>query len=194
MKDAHRSRPYLIVGLGNPGREYRWNRHNAGFLVLDRLAERLGTRFSRLKMDALVTDVRFQDEKLILAKPQTFMNSSGKAVRSLVNFFKIPLARLLLVYDDVDLSFPQIRIRPAGGAGGQKGIRSVIQQLGSQEFPRMRIGIDRPPGRMPVSSYVLQDFSTEEREIFDRVRDQAAEAVLLFVSEGIDQAMTEYNS
>lgn len=194
MKDAHRSRPYLIVGLGNPGREYRWNRHNAGFLVLDRLAERLGTRFSRLKMDALVTDARFQDEKLILAKPQTFMNSSGKAVRSLVNFFKIPLARLLLVYDDVDLSFPQIRIRPAGGAGGQKGIRSVIQQLGSQEFPRMRIGIDRPPGRMPVSSYVLQDFSTEEREIFDRVRDQAAEAVLLFVSEGIDQAMTEYNS
>jgi len=194
MKDAHRSRPYLIVGLGNPGREYRWNRHNAGFLVLDRLAERLGTRFSRLKMDALVTDARFQDEKLILAKPQTFMNSSGKAVRSLVNFFKIPLARLLLVYDDVDLPFPQIRIRPAGGAGGQKGIKSVIQQLGSQEFPRMRIGIDRPPGRMPVSSYVLQDFSTEEREIFDRVRDQAAEAVLLFVSEGIDQAMTEYNS
>ena len=194
MKDAHRSRPYLIVGLGNPGREYRWNRHNAGFLVLDRLAERLGTRFSRLKMDALVTDARFQDEKLILAKPQTFMNSSGKAVRSLVNFFKIPLARLLLVYDDVDLPFPQIRIRPAGGAGGQKGIKSVIQQLSSQEFPRMRIGIDRPPGRMPVSSYVLQDFSTEEREIFDRVRDQAAEAVLLFVSEGIDQAMTEYNS
>ena len=190
---AGNTAPYLIAGLGNPGREYRKNRHNVGFLTLDRLAERFETCFSRMSMEALVTDSRWQGEKVILAKPQTFMNKSGKAVSSLVRYYKIPVDRLLVIYDDVDLPFGALRIRPRGGAGGQKGMKSIIRQLGSSAFPRMRIGIGRPPGRMPVSAYVLQDFSAEELETLEFLLDQAVKAVEVFLAEGVDQAMTLYN-
>jgi PTH1 family peptidyl-tRNA hydrolase len=188
-----RSTPYLIVGLGNPGREYRGNRHNVGFMVLDQLAEKLETSFSKLKMNALTTAVRYGNQRLILVKPQTFMNLSGQAVSSFLRFYKLPLENLMVVYDDVDLPFETLRLRPDGGDAGQKGVRSIIQQLGTDEFPRLRVGIDRPPGRTPVSDYVLQDFSKTEKDTLAFVLDQAVLAALHFVDHGLNSAMTRYN-
>ncbi|TFG47683.1 MAG: aminoacyl-tRNA hydrolase, partial [Anaerolineales bacterium] len=164
-----------------------------GFMVLDQLAEKLETSFSKLKMNALTTAVRYGNQRLILVKPQTFMNLSGQAVSSLLRFYKLPLENLLVVYDDVDLPFETLRLRPDGGDAGQKGVRSIIQQLGSDEFPRLRVGIDRPPGRTPVSDYVLQDFPKTEKDTLAFVLDQAVLAALHFVDHGLNSAMTRYN-
>lgn len=188
-----RKKPYLIVGLGNPDREYLGSRHNVGFMVLDKLATRLETSFSRLKMNALMTAIRYEDERLILIKPQTYMNLSGQAVSSFIRFYKIPRENLLVVYDDVDLPFETLRLKPDGGDAGQKGVRSIIQQLGTQEFPRLRVGIGRPPGRTSVSSYVLQNFSASEEGLLPLVLDQAASAAIHFVEHDLESAMTLYN-
>jgi PTH1 family peptidyl-tRNA hydrolase len=188
-----RSKPYLIVGLGNPDREYRGSRHNVGFMVLDQLAANLETSFSRVKMNALMTAVRYGNERLILIKPQTYMNLSGQAVSSFMRFYKLPREHLLVVYDDVDLPFETLRMKPNGGDAGQKGVRSIIQQLGTQEFPRLRVGIGRPPGRTSVSSYVLQNFSGPDKELLPLVLDQAVSAILHFIEHGLDSAMTLYN-
>lgn len=188
-----RSKPILIVGLGNPGREYRGNRHNVGYTVLDRLAEKLEISFTKMKMEALMSAVRYKNHRLILVKPQTFMNLSGKAVGSFARFYKIPLENILVVYDDVDLPFGILRMKPDGGDAGQKGVRSIIDVLGTKEFSRLRVGIDRPPGRMPVSDYVLQDFSGQEHEWLPSVLDRAVDAILTFVEFGLNQAMTIYN-
>ena len=188
-----RKKPFLIVGLGNPGREYRNNRHNIGFMVLDQLAGKLDTSFSKMKMNALMTAVRYKGCRIILLKPQTFMNLSGKAAASFIRFYKLPLENLLVVYDDVDLPFQTLRMRPNGGDAGQKGVRSIIQELGTKDFPRLRIGINRPPGRMSVSSYVLLNFSDQEVETLPFVLDQAADAILAFVELGLNQAMTTFN-
>lgn len=143
-----RKKPFLIVGLGNPGREYRNNRHNIGFMVLDQLAGKMDTSFSKMKMNALMTAVRYKGQRIILIKPQTFMNLSGKAAASFIRFYKLPLENLLVVYDDVDLPFQTLRMRPNGGDAGQKGVRSIIKELGTKDFPRLRIGINRPPGTL----------------------------------------------
>ena len=188
-----RSKPYLIIGLGNPGREYRENRHNVGFMVLNRLAEKLETSFPKMKMEGLMTAVRYKNQRLILVKPQKFMNLSGKVAASFARFYKIPLENILVVYDDVDLPFETLRLKPDGGDAGQKGVRSIIDELGTKEFSRLRVGIDRPPGRMPVSAYVLQDFSGQESEWLPSVLDRAAEAILTYVEFGLDQSMTTYN-
>lgn len=188
-----RKKPFLIVGLGNPGREYRNNRHNIGFMVLDQLAGKMDTSFSKMKMNALMTAVRHKGQRIILIKPQTFMNLSGKAAASFIRFYKLPLENLLVVYDDVDLPFQTLRMRPNGGDAGQKGVRSIIKELGTKDFPRLRIGINRPPGRMSVSSYVLLNFSDQEVETLPFVLDQAADAILAFVELGLNQAMTTYN-
>ncbi len=188
-----KNRPYLIAGLGNPDREYRNNRHNVGFMVLDRVAEELGVTFSKMAMDALIARAQYGKRHLILAKPQTYMNSSGKAVKSLLRHYKLPLKRVLVVYDDVDLPFESLRLRPRGGAGGQKGVESIIEELGTKDFARLRVGVGRPPGKMSVPTYVLKDFSEDERDVLAFVLDEAVQAVLTFIAEGIDQAMTEYN-
>lgn len=185
---------YLIVGFGNPGRQYKCNRHNVGFMFVDSLAKRLGTTFSRMESKALVTKTTYLDKRLILAKPQTYMNLSGQSVASLVKFYKIPLENLLIAYDDVDLPLGTIRLRPMGGSAGQKGMRSTIERLGTEEFPRLRLGIDRPPGTMQAADYVLQDFSKDEIEIVNHVIDRATNATLLFVTEGLDVAMNKYNT
>jgi peptidyl-tRNA hydrolase, PTH1 family len=185
---------YLIVGLGNPGREYRNTRHNAGFMVLDRLAERLGESFSRYEMRALVTKSQYQQNRLILAKPQTFMNESGQAVGGLVRFYKVPVSQLMVVYDDVDLPLGSLRIRPSGGSAGQKGMQSIIQKLSVEDFPRMRIGIGRPPGRMDTTAYVLQEFTRSESVQLPAIFDRAVDAILAFVVEGLEKAMTQYNN
>lgn len=190
---ADESTVYLIAGLGNPGRQYRNNRHNVGFKLLDGLADRLGVQFARLESKALVTKTNYQDSRLVLAKPQTFMNLSGQAIASLQRYYKVPLENLLVVYDDVDLDLGVLRIRPAGGAGGHKGISSIIERLSTQEFPRMRVGIGRPPGRMEAADYVLQDFSDRECSVLEEVIPRGVDAVLLYVSAGIDAAMNQYN-
>jgi PTH1 family peptidyl-tRNA hydrolase len=186
--------PYLIAGLGNPDKQYAANRHNVGFMLLSRLAERLGESFTRLESRALVAKAVYQGQRLILIKPQTYMNASGNSVRSLLRFYKIPQQNLLVAYDDVDLPLETIRIRFEGGSGGQKGMQSIIEQLGSEDFPRLRIGIGRPPGRMEAADYVLQDFSKSERELLDPTLDRAVDAILTFVTAGLEKAMNLYNS
>lgn len=184
---------FLLVGLGNPGREYRDNRHNVGFMVIDRLIVRLNAKGMKLQSKAIVTTALHEEHKLILAKPQTYMNLSGNAIQGLARFYKLPLENLLVVHDDLDLPFGTIRIRPGGGPGGQKGMASTIESLGTQGFARMRIGIGRPPGRMEPADYVLQDFSRDEMKSLSEILDHASEAALTFVMEGLDNAMNHFN-
>jgi PTH1 family peptidyl-tRNA hydrolase len=184
---------YLLIGLGNPGREYRDNRHNVGFMLIDRLIVRLNARGMKVQSKAIVTTATYEDRKLILAKPQTYMNLSGQSAQGLLNFYKIPVENMLVAHDDLDLPFGTIRIRPGGGPGGQKGMASTIERLGTKEFPRLRIGIGRPPGRMDPAAYVLQDFSRDEMKTLSEIVDRAAEAALTFVTDGLNKAMNKYN-
>lgn len=193
MSDANSS-TFLVVGLGNPGREYRTSRHNIGFMLLDRLAERLGCTFSRVESRALVAKGDYLENRLILVKPQTYMNLSGQAASSLLRFYKIPLEQLLVIYDEVDLPLGILRLRPGGGSAGHKGMQSIMDKLGTQEFPRLRIGINRPPGRKEAADYVLQDFSKDEAQLLPELLDRAIEAVLTFVRGGITDAMNLYNA
>lgn len=186
--------PYLIVGLGNPGREYRQNRHNIGFMLLDHLAARYGESFSRFESRALVIKTKPADHRLILAKPQTFMNNSGQAVSSLVRFYKVPLEKLIVAYDDVDLPFGKLRLRPSGGSGGHRGMKSIIERLGTVEFSRLRLGIGRPPGRKEAADYVLQNFKKDELVILPGILDGGVEAIMTFIHSGIDQAMNQFNA
>jgi len=185
---------YLIVGLGNPGLQYQASRHNIGFMLVSHLAEKLDIAFTRVQSKALVTKSNYQGRSLILAKPQTYMNLSGQAVSSLVRFYKIQLDNLLVVYDDVDLPYGRIRIRPSGGSAGQKGMQSIIGQLGTQEFPRMRMGVGRPPGSKGAASYVLRDFSGEDAEFLPPILDRGVEAVITYITEDLTTAMNRYNS
>jgi PTH1 family peptidyl-tRNA hydrolase len=184
---------FLLIGLGNPGREYRDNRHNIGFMLIDRLAVRLDARGMKLQSNALVMSGQYQDRKIILAKPQTYMNLSGHSVQGLLHFYKIPFENLLVAHDDLDLPFGAIRIRPGGGPGGQRGMASTIERLGTKDFPRLRLGIGRPPGRMDPKDYVLQDFSKEEQKFLSEILDRAADAALTFVTDGLNKAMNKFN-
>ena len=184
---------FLIVGLGNPGREFRGTRHNVGFMLLDRLTVKFHARFTRLQSKALVASTNFQERRIILAKPQTFMNLSGQAVQGLMHFYKLPLENLLIAHDDLDLPVGTIRIRPDGGSAGQKGMISIIERLGTDEFPRLRLGIGRPPGQMQPPDFVLQDFSNGDLTYISETLDRAVEAALTWVSDGLDAAMNMYN-
>jgi len=185
--------PFLIAGLGNPGQQYRNNRHNVGFMVLDCLALRLGVKFSRLESKALTTKAEYEGRRIILIKPHTFMNLSGTAVRALVHYYKTPLDKMIVAYDDVDLALGTLRLRPAGGSAGQKGMASIIEKMGTQDFPRLRVGIGRPPGRMDAAAYVLQDFTNAEKNTLDQTLDTAVDAILTFIVEGLDAAMNRFN-
>jgi PTH1 family peptidyl-tRNA hydrolase len=184
---------YLIAGLGNPGREYRQTRHNIGFMLLDSLAGSLDLSFTRVESKALVTRGDYSGRRLLLAKPQTYMNLSGQAVGALARYYKVPQENLLIVYDDVDLPLGLLRLRSSGGAGGHKGMTSIIERLGSQDIPRLRMGIGRPPGRMEAADYVLQEFSTAESNELPAILDRGVEAVYTFVTQGIAAAMNHYN-
>ena len=184
---------FLLIGLGNPGREYRNNRHNFGFMLIDRLIVRLNARGLKLQSKAIVTDAIYNDHKLILAKPQTYMNLSGQSAQGLIHFYKLSLSEVLIAHDDLDLPFGTIRMRPGGGPGGQKGLASTIEQLGTKDIPRLRLGIGRPPGRMDPAAYVLQDFSRDEMKELSSILDRAADAVLTFVTDGLDKAMNKFN-
>lgn len=184
---------FLLIGLGNPGREYRDSRHNAGFMLIDRLAVRLNARGIKVQSKAIVTTAEYEGRRLILAKPQTYMNLSGQSAQGLLNFYKLPIDNMLVAHDDLDIPFGTIRIRPKGGPGGQGGMASTIGQLGTKDFARLRIGIGRPPGRMDPSAYVLQNFSREEMKALSGIIDRAADASLEFVVNGLNAAMNKYN-
>jgi PTH1 family peptidyl-tRNA hydrolase len=191
---------FLVVGLGNPGREYRKTRHNVGFMLLDQLAGKLNAHFTRFQSRALVAKATYTplkpgsgEYKIILAKPQTFMNLSGQSVQGLVHFYKLPLTNLLVAHDDLDLPPGTIRIRPDGGSAGQKGMTSILDRLGTDDFPRLRLGIGRPPGQMQAPDYVLQEFSTADLTIISETLNRAVEAVLTFIAEGLEATMNKYN-
>jgi PTH1 family peptidyl-tRNA hydrolase len=184
---------YLIVGLGNPGREYKDHRHNFGFMLVDRLCVRLNARGMKVQSQAIVISTNHNERKLILAKPQTYMNLSGQSVQGLLRFYKLPLDHLLVAHDDLDLPFGTIRLRPGGGPGGQKGVGSIIQQLGTQDFPRLRMGIDHPPGRMDPADYVLHEFPSGDLIALSEILDRAADAALTFVDDGLERAMNRFN-
>jgi PTH1 family peptidyl-tRNA hydrolase len=162
-------------------------------MCVDALAARLGTGFSRLESQALLAKGEHQGMRLILAKPQTFMNLSGRAVGALLHYYKVPLDHLLVAYDDVDLPFGSLRLRPDGGSAGQKGMLSIIDRLGTQQFPRLRLGIGRPPGRMDAASYVLHNFQRSEAKQLAAMLERASEATLVFVTQGLVTAMNIYN-
>lgn len=195
IKNMLTKRPtYLIAGLGNAGRRYRNNRHNIGFQILDEYGECHGASFTRVQNKALVTDFLHDAGKVILVKPQTMMNNSGMSIAALVRYYRVPLENLLVIFDDLDLPTGKLRMRPHGGSGGHRGMRSIIDHLGSQDFPRLRVGIGRPPGVMDPADYVLQDFSSSEREEMAVVIHEAVDVLDRFLLEGIDLAMNQSNS
>jgi PTH1 family peptidyl-tRNA hydrolase len=182
----------LIVGLGNPGRKYARNRHNAGFLTVDRLARRHGLSFARQKGKAKIAEGRIAGQRAILAKPQTYMNLSGESVAALARFFKIPPDCVLVVYDDLDLPLARLRLRPNGGSGGHKGLQSITERLGTQAFPRLRIGVGRPVHGDPMD-FLLQDFTADEWIDMDATLDRAVEAIEHWLVHGIDATMNLFN-
>ncbi len=184
---------YLIVGLGNPGSEYEDTRHNVGFRVADELARRYGLSFGKKERKALAATGTIRNRKVVLAKPQTYMNLSGEAVRSLVDFYKIEMPRILIICDDLDLPLGTVRLRQSGSAGGQNGVKSVIQHLGTQDFNRLRFGISRPPGKMAAKDYVLGAFKGDEAILAAQVIDRAADATETWLTDGIELAMTRHN-
>ena len=184
---------YLIIGLGNPGREYNKTRHNVGFMAVDKICQDLGIHITRMQSRSLVGNGILENDKIILAKPQTFMNLSGQSVGGLVKFYKVQLENLLVIHDDIDLPLGMIRLRPAGGSAGQKGLESTMDYLGTRDFPRMRIGIGRPPGRMAAKDYVLQSFSSAEIETLQLIMGRASQAVQVFIKQSLEAAMNQFN-
>lgn len=187
---------WLVVGLGNPGPDYAHNRHNAGAMALDVLAGSLNARFSKYKSGADVADVRPVPggPRLILAKPRSFMNTSGGPVSGLARFFRVPAEQILVVHDELDLPFMTVRLKRGGGEGGHNGLRSISQSLGTKDYCRLRIGIGRPPGRMDSADFVLRNFSASQRKELERVLTDAADAVLAVVSDGWERAQNRVNT
>ncbi|GGM25419.1 peptidyl-tRNA hydrolase [Micromonospora sonchi] len=188
--------PWLVVGLGNPGREYAGNRHNVGFLVADLLAGRLGGKFGRHKRAvAEVAEVRlgFGGPKLVLAKPLTYMNLSGGPVAGLAQFYKVPPARVIAVHDELDIDSGQLRVKCGGGEGGHNGLRSMSKSLGTKDYVRVRFGIGRPPGRQDPADYVLSDFGAVERKELDFLVDRAADVVESVVIRGVEPTQNLYH-
>lgn len=181
----------IITGLGNPGKKYSDTRHNIGFRVIETLASRYQVEREISKFDGLIAQLRINNERVLLVKPLTFMNLSGRTVQPLVNFYKIDLDDLMIVYDDMDLSPGTIRIRPGGGTGGHKGLASITANLKSSDFPRMRIGIGRPPD--DTIDWVLGSFNTEEATLMQETKIRAADALETWVKDGLDKAMNIFN-
>lgn len=183
----------LIAGLGNPGREYAQNRHNVGFHCLDILAARHAMTFDKKQHQAELSIGRVAGQRVVLVKPQTFVNCSGEAVGGVARFYKVPSQKVLVIYDDLDLPQGVIRFRPSGSSGGHNGIKSIQDHLGTMDFPRLRVGIGRPPGRMDPADYVLQDFGPAEREQMQEVYDRAVAAVETFIRQGSRETMNQFN-
>jgi PTH1 family peptidyl-tRNA hydrolase len=184
---------FLIVGLGNPGPRYAGTRHNAGWLVVDLLAERMGGRFKSHRSRCEIVEGRLSGTPVVLAKPQSFMNESGGPVVNAARFFKVPLERMTIVHDELDLPFGTLRLKRGGGDGGHNGLRSASSALGSKEYARVRFGIGRPPGRQEPADYVLREFTASERKELDFLVDRAADATELSIQRGIEAAQNRYH-
>ena len=191
----------MIVGLGNPGPQYTNNRHNIGFQCIDLFARRHKLELGKMQMQARIGDGwierraqgQIQRQKVLLVKPLTYMNTSGQPVAQLMRFYKVELEDLLVIHDDLDLDAGKLRLRANGSSGGQNGIKSLIEQLDSPEFARIRVGIGRPPGRMDPAAYVLQDFSKAEEENFGILREKICDALECWLFEGLPTVMNKFN-
>ncbi|HEX8523921.1 MAG TPA: aminoacyl-tRNA hydrolase [Tepidisphaeraceae bacterium] len=191
----------LVVGLGNPGPEYSKTRHNVGFEVIDRLATRLGwakagdfDRVARTKFDGLMYDGLLGSEKLALLKPTTYMNLSGRSVQSALAFYQLMPADLMIVLDDVALPVGKIRIRPGGSSGGHNGLKDIERALGTNQYPRLRIGIDAPPPRVPQRDYVLGRFSEDQKKLIESAYTRAGDAIVMWIEKGLNPAMNVFNA
>jgi PTH1 family peptidyl-tRNA hydrolase len=184
---------WLIIGLGNPGKEYRLTRHNVGFRAVDRFARDQGIRFNKRRNKAQIGEGRLGKERVVLAKPLTYMNKSGVAAKRLVEAWGIPLDHLVVVHDDLDLACGRMKIKEKGGHGGHKGVQSIIEQLGSADFLRVKVGIGKPPPHDEGADYVLSRFAADERALIKKSVQQAAEAIEAIISSGKDKAMNKYN-
>ena len=185
---------WLIVGLGNPGREYEKTRHNAGFRAIDALADSLGCKIDKLKYQGLYCQTTYRGKKLFLLKPQTYMNLSGRSVLQLSSYFQIPPARIIVMFDDISLDPGRLRIRADGSAGGHNGIKSIIQEVGSQSFPRVKIGVGAKPNpNFDLADWVLSTFSASEEKALEPALTWAGEAALAIIDHGVPEAANRYN-
>jgi peptidyl-tRNA hydrolase, PTH1 family len=184
---------WLVAGLGNPGPSYAKNRHNAGFMVLDVLAARVGGRFKAHRARADVLEGRMTGTRVVLAKPRSFMNESGGPVKGLLDFYKVPVERLVVVHDELDIPFGAVRLKQGGGDNGHNGLRSITKSVGAKDYLRVRFGVGRPPGRMDAAAFVLKDFSAAERKDLDLEVDRAADAVEALLSEGLGAAQNTFH-
>ena len=184
---------YIIAGLGNPTREYEKTRHNVGFEVIDVLADMLGTTVEEKKFKGCYGRGIIGGEKVLLLKPQTFMNLSGESIRAASDFYKVDPEHIIIIYDDISLDVGQLRIRKKGSAGGHNGIKNIIAHLGTQEFPRIKVGVGDKPKKMDLADYVLSRFSKEDRAAMEDAFKEAAKAVEVMITEGMDTAMNQFN-
>lgn len=185
---------YIIAGLGNPGSKYEKTRHNVGFQVIDRLAAKYHIDINMKKHKALIGTGAIEGQKVLLVKPQTFMNLSGESIREILDFYKVdPEEELMVIYDDISLNPGQLRIRKKGSAGGHNGIKSIIHHLGGQVFPRIKVGVGEKPEGWDLADYVLGHFSKEDEELMQKAFDRAAEAAVEILTEGPDKAMNDFN-
>lgn len=183
---------YIIAGLGNPGKEYSGTRHNVGFDTIDSLADELNINLNKLKFNSLYGETNIKGEKVMLVKPVTYMNRSGLAIAEIVRFYKVPIENLIVIYDDIDIPLGTLRIRPHGSSGTHNGMKSIISLIGSDKFPRIRIGIGRNPD-MDLADYVLQKFSFKEREVINPIIDAAGKGAVEIIENSLDYAMQKYN-
>ena len=184
---------FLVVGLGNPGKEYELTRHNIGFLVLDSLANQTGVEINRTGFKGFYNDVIFSDKKLMLFKPQTFMNLSGNAVKEIKNFYKIENQKIIVVHDEIDIELGTLKIKEGGGSAGHNGIKSIIENLNDNSFKRIRVGIGKPGNQNLVSSHVLSKFSSDEKKIVKQLIENTVDAIKEIIKNGIENAMNKYN-
>lgn len=185
---------WLVVGLGNPGPSYAGNRHNAGFMVLDTLAARIGGKFKAHKSRAEVVEGRLAGARAVLAKPRTYMNESGGPVKGLQDFYKVPLERVIVVHDELDIPYGAVRLKQGGGDNGHNGLRSITKSVSSKDYLRVRFGVGRPPGRMDAAAFVLKDFSATERKELDLNVERAVDAVEALVTDGLAVAQNTFHA
>ena len=196
----HRGRPapdssrWIIAGLGNPGSRYEKTRHNAGALVVDELGQRNHVSFKRHKSGCLVAEAGFGDNRVVLARPASYMNESGRPLRELARWYKVAPDHLVVVHDELDVTFGEVRVKLGGGTAGHNGLNSIASHLGTNEFPRVRVGISRPRGGRDAADYVLSDFSSAERKELDEVVARAADAAERITEVGVERAMNEVNT
>ena len=192
--DEDRGDRWIVVGLGNPGERYARTRHNIGYMVLDVLLDRRGSTLKTHKSGCLVAEVPLDDKRIVLARPTSYMNESGRDVRALVSFYKVPVEQTVVVHDELDIPFGEVRVKIGGGTAGHNGLASVGSHLRSKEFLRVRVGISRPPGRQDAADYVLSELSATERKELPDVIERAADAVESILEVGVERTMNELNT